>query len=110
MKAKEAKKIPYMLICLCAALGMTGGFFDHSVAWIGVIMVGCMFAMLLTGAEFYERDRKYIFLIPMVLVCIAGLVSFWAIDYMDNLMGVMRLAVICLWMYMVRSRGKEKVL
>ena len=108
MKRREIKKIPYLVICLCVALVMTGGFFDHSVAWIGVAIAGCLFAMLLTGADFCGRDKRIVFFIPEVIVCIALVVSFWAIDYMENFMGVMRLLVICLWMYLVRSRSEAE--
>ena len=110
MKVKEIKNIPYLIICLCVAFGMTGGFFDHSVAVIGVAIIGCMFTMLVNGADFYERDKRIIFLIPVMLVCVAVVVSFWAVDYMENFMGIMRLAVVCLWIYLVRSSRKTDVL
>lgn len=110
MKVDKIKNMPYIVICMCVALFMTGGFFDHSVACIGLGIVGCLLVMLLTGLEFYTRDKRVIFLIPTGLVCVAVLVSFWAVDYMENFMGVMRLVIVCLWMYLVRSRDEKEVL
>lgn len=109
MKVSKIKSMPLLFICMCVALFMTGGFFDNSVAVIGVSIIGCLFVMLIKGENFYGRDKRIVFLIPTALVCIAVLVSFWAVDYMENFMGVMRLGVICLWMYLVRSRGEEEI-
>lgn len=109
MNVSKIKKVPLLLLCMCIALVMAGGFFDDSVAIIGVSVVGCLFFMLIKGEAFFGRDKRKIFLIPAVLIGIAVLVSFWAVDYMENFMGVMRLGVICLWMYLVRSRECEEV-
>ena len=109
MKGKERNKIPFIVVCMCVGLLLTGGFFDSSVAGIGVAIIGCLFVMLISGAEFYRRDKRLIFGAPGAVLCVAIVVSFWAIDYMENFMGVMRLIVICLWMYLVRSRREWEI-
>jgi len=109
MKVSKCNYAPLLGICMSVALFMTGGFFDHSVAVIGITIVGCLFFMLLKGEEFFGRDKRHVFLIPTVILGMSAIVSFWAVDYMENFMGVMRVGVICLWMYLVRSRDKEEV-
>ena len=93
-----------MAIALC----LDGGFFDSSVAIIGLFIAGNILVLMKKGVSFYGRDKRNVFAIPLVLVGIAGIVSFWSVDYMENLMGVMRLAVICLWMYLVQNRANEE--
>lgn len=95
-------------ICMAIALCMDGGFFDSSVAIIGLFIAGSILVLRKKGVNFYECDKRSIFAIPLVLIGVAGIVSFWAIDYMENLLGVMRLVVICLWMYLVQNRGSEE--
>lgn len=109
MRIRKVNNMPLLPICMCVALFMTGGFFDNSIAVIGVFIVGCLFFMLVKGEPFFGRDKRIVFLIPTALMCIAILVSFWAVDYMENFMGVMRLGVICLWIYLVRSREEKEI-
>lgn len=109
MSVKNRKNILLLPICICVALIMTGGFFDYSVAVTGAFITICLFFMLIKGETFFGRDKRIVFLIPAILMCISILVSFWAVDYMDNFMGVMRLGVICLWMYLIRCRKREEV-
>jgi len=110
MKIKKSNNVSLLTICMGVALFMTGGFFDNSVAVIGIVIIGCLLWMLIKGENFYGRDKRCVFLIPTVLIGLATLVSFWAVDYMENFMGIMRIGVICLWMYLVRSRGKEEII
>lgn len=104
------KKMYLLPACMCIALIMSGGFFDSSVAFIGIAIVVCFLIMLIKGENFFVRDKRIVFLIPAMLFGVSVLVSFWAVDYMDNFMGAMRLGVLCLWLYLVRCRGKEESL
>lgn len=108
MSVKKINNISLLGICMVIALCMDGGFFDSSVAIIGLFIAGSILVLMKKGVNFYGRDKRNIFAIPLVLLGIAGVVSFWAIDYMENLMGVMRLAVICLWMYFVQNQANEE--
>lgn len=110
MKLNKGSYVPLTVICMSMALFMTGGFFDHSVAVIGIAIIGCLLWMLIKGENFYGRDKRVVFVIPTIVLCISVLVSFWAVDYMENFMGVMRIGVICLWMYLARSRGEEEMM
>lgn len=109
MNVKKMSNMPLLLICMSFALIMTGGFFDNSVAFLGLLITTCLFIMLVRGETFYGRDQRKVFLIPTGIMCIAILVSFWAVDYMENFMGVMRIGVICLWMYLVRCRDEKEI-
>jgi len=97
-------------IILGVALFLNGGFFDHSVAFIGLFIVSCLLIMLFKGSPFYTRDKRIVFLIPMGILCIAILVSFWAVDYMDNLLGVLRWGVVCLWLWLLRCRKQQEII
>ena len=108
MKMKKKMSIPLLGVCLVIAMVMQGGFFDHSVAVIGMAVLGSFLYMLLKGESFCRIDLRGISAIPVVLTGIALVVSFWAVDYMDNLMGVLRLLVVCLWMYLVQCQGTEE--
>jgi len=108
MSAKRINSISPLSVCMCVALILTGGFFDDSVAVIGMVIVGCLLAMVQKGAAFYAGDKRKVFAIPLVLIGIVFLVSFWAVDYMDNLMGVMRMVIVCLWMYLVHNRDEKE--
>lgn len=110
MKVANVVKIFPIPLIMCVTLVMTGGFFDYSVALTGALIVICLLIMLIKGEAFYQRDKSWIFLIPFLIMCIATVVSFWAIDYMDNLMGIMRIGVICLWMWLVRCRDNTEIL
>lgn len=96
-----------MILGMAVILG--GGFFDYSVAIVGAIITISLFAMLIKGESFFQRDRRKVFAIPIMIMCISIIVSFWAIDYMDNFMGIMRIGVICLWMWMIRCKSNEDI-
>ncbi|MBR5127941.1 MAG: O-antigen ligase family protein [Roseburia sp.] len=105
---KKRASIPLLGVCLIIAMVMQGGFFDHSVAVIGMAVLGSFLYVLLKGESLCRINLRGISAIPAILTGIALLVSFWAVDYMDNLMGVLRLMVVCLWMYLVQCRGREE--
>ena len=109
MRAERGIKIILLPVIMWATLMMNGGFFDDSVAFTGALIAIGLFVMLVKGEAFYKRDPGIVFFIPVVILCIAVLVSFWSIDYMENLMGAMRLGVVCLWMWLIRCRKKEEI-
>lgn len=109
MRAEKGIQLMTLSGIMCAALIMNGGFFDYSVAFIGALIAICLFVMLIKGEAFLRRDQRRVFLIPTFIMCMAALVSFWSIDYMENLMGVMRLGVVCLWMWLIRCKKQEEI-
>lgn len=109
MKGLREVKILPLSIVLGVALFLNGGFFDHSVAFIGIFIISCFGIMLLEGAPFYTRDKRFVFWIPIGILCIAIVVSFWAVDYMDNMLGVLRLSVVCLWLWLLRCREQREI-
>ncbi|MGN0168635.1 MAG: O-antigen ligase family protein [Acetatifactor sp.] len=102
-------KIILLPVIMWVTLLMNGGFFDDSVAFTGALISICLLVMLIKGDVFYRRDGRRVFLIPVVIMFIAVLVSCWSVDYMENFMGVMRLGVVCLWMWLIRCRKKEEI-
>lgn len=109
MKQQTVLKQSLATIMIGIALFLNGGFFDDAVAFIGSLIAIRLFVLLFSGANFYKRDARYVFLIPSCLFCIAAIVCFWSVDYMENIMGVMRIGVICLWMWFLRVRDKEEL-
>ena len=110
MKTKDMGKVLPLPIILGLALVLNGGFFDASAAFIGVGVMIALLAMLINGESFYTRDKRFVFKIPFLILCMAIVVSFGAVDYMDNFLGVMRLGVVCLWMWLIRSRQEEEII
>lgn len=94
---------------LWAALILNGGFFDESVAAIGVLITTGLFWMLLKGETFFTRDKRIVFLMPTAILMISVVVSCWSIDYIDNFLGVMRIGIVCLWMWLLRCQRKTEV-
>ena len=105
---EKKKQTRIILFCLIVAHFVTCGFFDPGVAVTGIVIIGVLIYMTKKGEVLYQKDAGKIFLIPLILLGLATVVSLWAVDYMDNMMGVMRIAIICLWMYLLRSRSKEE--
>ena len=105
-------RIKYYLLpfIMSVTIIINGGFFDDSVALTGILIVIALFAMLVRGESFYKRDKRIVFAIPYMILAVSVLVSIWSVDYMENLMGVMRLGVLCLWMYLIRCRSKNEIL
>ena len=108
-KLKDSIGKASLSMILGIAIILGGGFFDYSVAIVGAIITICLFSMLIKGEVFFQRDKRKVFAIPIMIMCISIIVSFWAIDYMDNFMGIMRIGVICLWMWMIQCKSKEDI-
>lgn len=109
MKAENDMKLLPVSVIMWTAFILNGSFFDYSVAFIGALIAICLFIMLIRGEAFFKRDRRIVFLIPILILCMAVLVSLWSIDYMENFMGVMRLGVVCLWLWLIRCRKQEEI-
>ena len=97
-----------LVFVLGLTLVLNGGFFDYSVAVSGAAVVLALLVRLCSGQNFYKRDSRKIFLVPLLFLCIALAVSFWAVDAVENLFGALRLFVFCLWMWLLRCSGKEE--
>jgi len=108
MKTEKMKYFLPIPIIMCVALAAMGGLFDSTVAFIGALIAISLFVMLMKGETFLKRDSRKVFLIPLGILAVAVVVSFWAVDYMHNLMGVLRLGVVCLWMWLVRCREDKE--
>lgn len=106
------EKLKFENYNLAVILGLTllfnAGFFDYSVAICGAAICVCLFVRLIQKKEFYRRDQRLVFAIPVVLLGISVVVSLWAVDVSENLLGAMRLAVLCLWMRLVRCSEEEE--
>ena len=92
-----------LALVLAAVLVLNGGFFDYSVAFCGALICLLLFVRMIKKREFYKRDKRKVFLIPIFLVAIGMIVSLWSVDKVENLFGVLRLIVICLWMRLVHN-------
>lgn len=104
MKALKYNLSLILLISLICA----GGFHDYSVALSGILISVSLFLMMIRDEDFYERDKRIVFWIPFAVLLISIVICFFAIDYMENLMGSMRIAVICMWMWLVRCKDESQ--
>ena len=78
------EKLKFENYNLAVILGLTllfnAGFFDYSVAICGAAICVCLFVRLIQKKEFYRRDQRLVFAIPVVLLGISVVVSLWAVD------------------------------
>lgn len=89
------------------ALILFGGFYDWNVALIGIFL--CLCALLLNYGKqgVYKKEKKWILWIPELIFVFQIAVSFWAVDRSANIAGIMRGAVILLWMYVCLQWGND---
>lgn len=97
-----------LAIVLGITLILNAGFFDYSAAVCGAVICFWLFVRLLKKKKFYKRDRRAVFAIPVLLLCLSFLVSLWAVDVSENLFGALRLGVLCLWIVLVRNSSAEE--
>ena len=77
MKTERRNKYFLLPVIMWVTLLMNGGFFDDSVAFTGALISICLLVMLIKGEVFYRRDGRIVFWIPVLIMFIAVLVSFW---------------------------------
>ena len=58
MSVKEINNISVLGLCMAIALCLDGGFFDNSVAIIGLFIAGNILMLMKKGVNFYGRDKK----------------------------------------------------
>ncbi len=89
--------IGILSLVLTISMMITGGLTDFSVSLIGV-MVCCVVALLqLRGGSI--KLRRDVFWLPLCLLVVAVVTSFYSVDYTCNLLGVMRIVIVLLWGY-----------
>lgn len=84
-----------------------GGFYDWSVAFIGVALCICTLLLYCRKNGIYKKEEKAIYWIPEIIFVFEIIVSFWAIDFIENIAGVMRGTVILLWMNMCLQQDSD---
>jgi len=76
-----------------------GGFYDFSVSAIAACVVAEILFHYYKKKPIYQKKRNYILWIPGFLVIWSVLVSFWALDASENVLGILRGITVLLWMY-----------
>lgn len=94
-------------IVFVIAASLIGGFYDDIVAVIGLLIALSLLYCHVKKYPVYEQIRNGFYQIPYALLFLAFVVTFWAQDKTDNLMGAMRIGVVLLWMYFLRFQTKE---
>lgn len=76
-----------------------GGFYDFSVSATAVCVVAEILFHYYKKKPVYQKKKNYILWIPAVLTGWIAVVSLWALDASENMLGIMRGVVVLLWMY-----------
>lgn len=100
------------MISFFSALILFGGFYDWSVAFIAILMIAEIFWHYRKGKPIFRREKNYFLLIPVILFLWMILVSFWSVDYAENLLGVLRGAALLLFLYLsfqMEEEEKERI-
>lgn len=76
-----------------------GGFYDFSISATAVCVVAEILFHYYKKKPVYQKKKNCILWIPVLLVIWSAIVSFWALDVSENILGILRGVVILLWMY-----------
>lgn len=85
---------------MVAAVILMGGFFDWSVAAVGIGIVVEILFLYYKKEPVYKKGRTLFNSIPVFLLIWMPVVSLWAVDPAMNWFGVLRGIVILMWMYL----------
>ncbi len=91
------RKINSSTAIYAAAVILIGGFFDWCVALLGAALALVIFVRA-RKSKIVMPSLKSIQLLPMAVVVISAIVTFWSVDRLQNIMGVIRLIALLLWM------------
>lgn len=100
------------MISFFSALTLFGGFYEWGVAVAGILVILELFQHYRKGKSIYRRQKNYFMMIPTVLFLWMIMVSFWAVDYAENLFGILRGAVLLLFLYLcfqMEEKKKERI-
>jgi len=85
-----------------------GGFYDFSVSATAVCVVAEILAHYVKKKPVYRKKGNYILWIPSMAVGWSILVSLWALDMSENVLGIMRGVTLLLWMYRCFLMSEEE--
>lgn len=100
------------MISFVIGLLLFGGFYDVSVSATAVCVVAEILLHYYKKKPVYQKNKNYILWIPAVIVSWSVIVSFWALDPAENMLGIMRGIVVLLWMYrcfLMEEQEKQKI-
>lgn len=102
--------IEYLLFIIILAIILYGGFYSFSILLIGVFLeIAVLIKMHMKKAESQDEDRP-LPVIPIALLFLQILISFWAIDCIWNITEIMLFADVVMWMYLCKDlNSTEKV-
>lgn len=90
-KIKYDETLAWSVFVLAFSFLFAGGLSDLLVALVGVFV---SFLLIRTGVEYKGKPME---LLPILAVFWGILVSFWAADYVYNLLGLLRIVAVLLW-------------
>lgn len=94
-------------IVLIAVLFLYGGFYDWNVTIAGILVMATVLLHYIQKKPVCGRRRDLLWGIPVLLLGIQIVTSFWAVDWAENISGILRGVVILLWMYLCMQMGEE---
>ena len=100
------------MISFVMSLVLLGGFYDWNVTMTGICILIEILLFYQKKKPIYQRKKNYIMWLPMVLLVWMVIVSFWALDTSENILGILRGIVLLLWMYLcfqMEEKEKERI-
>ena len=92
---------------------LLGGIYDFSVSATAICVVAEILVHYHKKKPVWQKKRNYILWIPIAMVAWSAMVSFWALDMSENMLGILRGVVLLLWMYrcfLLEEAEKQKIL
>ena len=96
------------MISYIMGLLLFGGFYDFSVLATAVCVVAEIIVHYYKKKPVYQKKKNYILWIPTFMVIWSMVVSYWALDVSENILGIMRGVTMLLWMYRCFLMSEEE--
>lgn len=100
------------MISFIMSLVLLGGFYDWSVSITGICILIEILVLYCRKKPIYKKKKDYFMWIPAIVFLWMIAVTFWSLDYSENLLGILRGGVILFWMYLcfqMEENEKQKI-
>ena len=100
------------MISFVMSLILFGGFYEWNVTVIGICILLEILFFYQKKKPVYHRKRNFVMWIPGILFVWMLVVSFWALDTSEHILGIVRGIVLLVWIYrcfLMEEEEKQKI-
>ncbi len=98
----------YLVLILVLTIFLYGGFYNWSLFFLGVLLDIAVLVGIRSKKKEIRSDYRLAVLVPTVLIFIQIIISFWAIDIIHNMTGIIYYTDLALWMYLCKDLEEEQ--